>query len=143
MNILDSLKYAKVKEKIKLISKQIAVDICADHPNAFWNRKKHIVTLSYEEGFSEDDIPTKSQLCQMKVGHTALIKDIKLQLQCLSCLYLANPAWQKIIETDACNIGYGGFHFGKWNEAQYAIVAHAMLTIVKCVLKFQDDLYKK
>uniref|UniRef100_M1DNV5 DUF7588 domain-containing protein n=1 Tax=Solanum tuberosum TaxID=4113 RepID=M1DNV5_SOLTU len=35
---------------------QIAVDICADHPSAFWNRKTHIVTLPYEEGFSEDDI---------------------------------------------------------------------------------------
>ncbi|KAG5610520.1 hypothetical protein H5410_021801 [Solanum commersonii] len=30
------------------------------HHYAFWNRKKHIVTLPYEEGFSEDDIPTKS-----------------------------------------------------------------------------------
>ncbi|KAG5599734.1 hypothetical protein H5410_031104 [Solanum commersonii] len=54
MNIFDSLKYAK-----------IAVDICANHPSAFWNRKKHIVTLPYEEEFSEDDIPTKSQPCQM------------------------------------------------------------------------------
>jgi len=43
-----------------LISEQIAIDICADHPSAFWNRKKHIVTFPYEDNFSEDDIPTKS-----------------------------------------------------------------------------------
>jgi len=37
------------------------------------------------------------------------------------------------------------FHYGKWSEAQkkYATVAHEMLTIVKCVLKFQDDLYNQ
>uniref|UniRef100_M1DDN2 Zinc knuckle family protein n=1 Tax=Solanum tuberosum TaxID=4113 RepID=M1DDN2_SOLTU len=65
MNIFDTLRSTKVQEKIKLISEQIAIDICADHPSAFWNRKKHIVTLPYEDTFSEDDIPTKSRLCQM------------------------------------------------------------------------------
>ncbi|XP_049378027.1 uncharacterized protein LOC125842751 [Solanum stenotomum] len=43
----------------------MAIDICADHPRSFWNRKKHIVTLPYEDNFSEDDIPTKSRPCQM------------------------------------------------------------------------------
>ncbi|XP_069147065.1 uncharacterized protein [Solanum lycopersicum] len=43
----------------------MATDICADHPNAFWDRKKNIVTLSYEDSFSESDIPTKSRPCQM------------------------------------------------------------------------------
>nr|XP_016469924.1 PREDICTED: uncharacterized protein LOC107792247 [Nicotiana tabacum] len=56
-----------LKQKIKLIAEQMAVDICVDHPSAFWNRKRHIVTLPYEENFSEDDIPTKSRPCQMNV----------------------------------------------------------------------------
>uniref|UniRef100_M1DL10 Zinc knuckle family protein n=1 Tax=Solanum tuberosum TaxID=4113 RepID=M1DL10_SOLTU len=43
----------------------MAIDICADLPSAFWNQKKHIVTLPYEDNFSEDDIPTKSCPCQM------------------------------------------------------------------------------
>ncbi|KAG5606408.1 hypothetical protein H5410_027900 [Solanum commersonii] len=64
-NIFDTLKSTKVQEKIKLISEQIAVDICVDHPSAFWNRIKHIVTLPYEDNLSEDDIPTKSRPCQM------------------------------------------------------------------------------
>ncbi|XP_015078462.1 uncharacterized protein LOC107022336 [Solanum pennellii] len=43
----------------------MAADICSDHPSAFWDRKKHIVTLPYEDNFSENDIPTKSRSCQM------------------------------------------------------------------------------
>ncbi|KAG5577376.1 hypothetical protein H5410_057510 [Solanum commersonii] len=54
INIFDTLKSIKVQEKIKLISEQIAVDICADHPSALWNHKKHIVTLPYEDNFSEN-----------------------------------------------------------------------------------------
>ncbi|WMV08277.1 hypothetical protein MTR67_001662 [Solanum verrucosum] len=195
----------------------MSIDICADHPSAFWNRKKHTVTLPYEDDFSEEDIPTKSRLCQMnselvefckkdienllqkglikpskspwsctafyvnnaaekergvpklKKEHkkpwtdslTNLVKAIKERVKSLPCLTLANPAWPKIVEIDASNMGYGGilkqinphdkheylirFHSGKWSDAQrkYATVAHEMLTIVKCVLKFQDDLYNQ
>ncbi|KAG5590675.1 hypothetical protein H5410_041189 [Solanum commersonii] len=39
INIFNSLKSAKVQEKIKLIFEKIIVDISADHPNALWNRK--------------------------------------------------------------------------------------------------------
>ncbi|XP_015054838.1 uncharacterized protein LOC107001217 [Solanum pennellii] len=45
----------------------MAADICADHPSAFWDRKKHIVTLPYKDNFSENDIPTKSRHCQMNI----------------------------------------------------------------------------
>ena len=76
-------------------------------------------------------------------------------------LSLANPNWKKIIETYASDIGYGGiikqispkdnqdllvrFHSGKWNESQkkYATIAKEILAIIKCVLKFQDDLYNQ
>ena len=68
---------------------------------------------------------------------------------------------EKIVETDASDIGYGGilkqknpetkqeflvrFYSGKWNGAQlnYATIAKEILAIVKCVLKFQDDLYNQ
>ena len=65
MWIVQSLQSPKVQEKIKLISEKVAADICADHPNAFWDTKKHIVTLSYEDSFSELNIPTKSRPFQM------------------------------------------------------------------------------
>lgn len=114
--------------------------------------------------FSKESAPLIDRLKKGKLlpwtdDLTNLIKIIKKRIKFLPCLTLANPHWIKIIETDASNIGYGGilkqinphdkneyvirFHSGKWTEAQckYATIAHGMLCIVKCVLKFQDDLY--
>ena len=34
-------------------------------PNAFWERKKHIISLPYENDFYERDIPTKARPTQM------------------------------------------------------------------------------
>ena len=53
LNISESLQSPKVQEKIKLISGKMTSNICAEHPNAFWDRKKHIVTLPYEDSFDE------------------------------------------------------------------------------------------
>ncbi|KAL3839227.1 hypothetical protein ACJIZ3_023818 [Penstemon smallii] len=36
-----------------------------DHPNAFWERKRHIVELPYEEDFDKRKIPTNARPCQM------------------------------------------------------------------------------
>uniref|UniRef100_A0A7N0UH36 DUF7746 domain-containing protein n=1 Tax=Kalanchoe fedtschenkoi TaxID=63787 RepID=A0A7N0UH36_KALFE len=52
----------------------MSLEICNDHPNAFWNRKKHIVSLPYEESFKEQDIPTKSRPCQMNSEYMELCK---------------------------------------------------------------------
>ncbi|XP_049391499.1 uncharacterized protein LOC125855887 [Solanum stenotomum] len=65
---------------------------------------------------------------------TNLVKAIKERVKSLPCLTLANPAWPKIVEKDASNIGYGGilkqinphdkheylirFHSGKGSDAQ-------------------------
>ena len=94
-------------------------------------------------------------------SHTQAVQKIKTKVASLPCLSLANPNWAKIIETDASEIGYGGilkqvnpenkqeilvrFHSGKWNNAQknYATVAKEILSIIKCVLKFQEDLYNQ
>ena len=48
-----------------MIYGKIASNICADHPNAFWDTKKHIITLPYEDSFNEANITTKSRPCQM------------------------------------------------------------------------------
>lgn len=89
-----------------------------------------------------------------------MVKLIKKRVASLPCVILANPAWLKIVETNASNIDYGGilkkvnphnnveclirFHSKKWSKSQkkYATMAHEMLTIIKCVLKFQDDFIK-
>jgi hypothetical protein len=90
--------------------------------------------------------------------HTKAVKRIKLRAKQLPCLCLANPAWRKIVETDASNLGYGGilkqqnpqsqkeelvrFTSGSWKKAQlnYSTIKKEMLSIVKCISKFQDDL---
>nr|XP_016504812.1 PREDICTED: uncharacterized protein LOC107822758 [Nicotiana tabacum] len=89
MNIFDTLNSTKVQEKIKLIFENIAIDICAEHPNAFWNRKKHIITLPYEDNFSEADIPTKSRPCQM---NTKLVEFYKKEIDNLLQKGLIKPS---------------------------------------------------
>lgn len=79
----------------------------------------------------------------------------------MPCLSLANPKYFKIVETDASDLGYGGilkqiipdtskevlvrFTSGKWNPAQskYSTIKKEMLSIIKCISKFQDDLLNK
>ncbi|KAM3266267.1 hypothetical protein P3L10_003261 [Capsicum annuum] len=89
INIFDTLKSIKVQEKIKIISNQLILDICADHPNAFWNRKKHIVSLPYEDDFSEEKIPTKSRPCQM---NTELVEFCKTEIDNLLQKGLIKPS---------------------------------------------------
>ncbi|XP_047267553.1 uncharacterized protein LOC124897974 [Capsicum annuum] len=44
-------------------------------------------------------------------SHENFVKRIKKRVKTLCYLMLDNPAWQKIIETDASNIGFGGILF--------------------------------
>ena len=39
--------------------------ICSEIPNAFWEKKKHVVDLPYEKDFNEKEIPTKARPIQM------------------------------------------------------------------------------
>ena len=41
-------------------------------------------------------------------NHTKAVKNIKTKVNNLPCLTLANSNWQKIVKTDASDIGYGG-----------------------------------
>jgi hypothetical protein len=70
----QELKYKKISEQIsdKLLQSKISVFqnkivdiICTDLPNAFWHRKKYIVSLPYVKDFSERKIPTKARPIQM------------------------------------------------------------------------------
>jgi len=36
------LQNPKLQENIAILSNQFSLDICGDHPNAFWSRKKHV-----------------------------------------------------------------------------------------------------
>ena len=45
--------------------KHIESSVCSDLPDAFWDRKKHIVDLPYEKDFREKQISTKARPIQM------------------------------------------------------------------------------
>ncbi|XP_070054068.1 uncharacterized protein [Nicotiana tomentosiformis] len=93
--------------------------------------------------------------------HSKSVRQINQKVNNLPCLTVANPSWAKVVETDASDIGYDGilkqcspvdkqeylvqFYSEKWNNSQknYATVTKKILAIVKCVLKFQIDLYNQ
>ena len=45
-----------------------------DLPNVFWERKKHIVSLLYEQNFDERQIPIKARPSQIKFDYIELCK---------------------------------------------------------------------
>ncbi len=51
-----------IKQKILDFQNQVEAKICSDLPNAFWDRKQHMVDLPYESDFDERNIPTKQDL---------------------------------------------------------------------------------
>ena len=53
MGIEETLQSPKLKEKISQIQENFNKEICSDIPNAFWDRKKYIVSLPYEKDFNE------------------------------------------------------------------------------------------
>ena len=84
--------------------------------------------------------------------HTQTVKEIKVKVQSIKCLYLPIPQAFKIVETDASDIGYGGilkqrvhdqeyviaYTSNHWNYAQlkYSTVKKEFLAIVLCISKF-------
>ena len=63
--IEEQLETPIIADRVSNLLKKFEKEICAEHPNAFWDRKKHVVTLPYEEGFDEKKIPTKARPIQM------------------------------------------------------------------------------
>uniref|UniRef100_A0A7N0V3I5 CCHC-type domain-containing protein n=1 Tax=Kalanchoe fedtschenkoi TaxID=63787 RepID=A0A7N0V3I5_KALFE len=92
-NIEIDLKNPKLIDKIKRLQDTMSLEICNDHPNAFWNRKKHIVSLPYEESFKEQDIPTKSRPCQMNSEYMELCKTEINNLLGKGLIVKSNSPW--------------------------------------------------
>ena len=61
----ENLQSKQIQERIKQIQQQIKNNLCSSIPNAFWNRKQHMVSLPYEKDFNEKQIPTKARSIQM------------------------------------------------------------------------------
>jgi hypothetical protein len=61
----QQLNYKILQHKIERFHELLKQEVCSNLPNAFWNRKVHVVKLSYVKDFSEKNIPTKSRPIQM------------------------------------------------------------------------------
>jgi len=59
------LQNPSLEKKISDFDQVIKTKICAALPNAFWERKQHIISLPYEKDFNERMIPTKARPTQM------------------------------------------------------------------------------
>ena len=67
--IEEQLKMPYIISKIKAIENDILNQICSDLPNAFWERKQHVVELPYIKEFNERNIPTKARPIQMNKNY--------------------------------------------------------------------------
>ncbi|KAL4584204.1 hypothetical protein LXL04_008796 [Taraxacum kok-saghyz] len=64
-HMTDQLKEKYTQDKITVLKLKFEKNICSNIPNAFWNRKNHIVKLPYIKGFDERNIPSKSRAIHM------------------------------------------------------------------------------
>ena len=89
LRIEEQLQNSNTQKKILDLEQIIKIKICADLPNAFWERKQHIITLPYEKGFNEKHIPTKARLTQM---NAKLLEYCKKEIQTLLEKKLIRPS---------------------------------------------------
>ena len=63
--IEEQLQTPEIQDKIKAIEEKIKTELCSLNPTAFQHRKLHEISLPYEDGFNEKDIPTKAKPIHM------------------------------------------------------------------------------
>jgi len=78
-----------LQKQIFDIEQLINSKICSDLPNAFWQRKQHIITLPYGKDFNEKQIPTKARPTQM---NAELLEYCKKDIQTLLEKKLIRPS---------------------------------------------------
>jgi len=78
LRIEEQLQNPTLQKKISDLEHVIKNKICADLPNAFWERKQHIISLPYEKDFKERMIPTKARPTQM---NAELLEYCKKEMQ--------------------------------------------------------------
>jgi len=94
----NEIVYLKIEERLQQPSIQKKIyepyelfknEVCSDIPNAFWQRKKHIVSLPYEKDFSEKNISTKARPIQM---NKELLEFCKKEIETLLKKGLITPS---------------------------------------------------
>ena len=75
--------------------------------------------------------------------HTNIIRQIKIQVKDLPCLYLPNPSLPKIVETDASDIGYGGILKGSYSYVCGSILRQLSTPILRKLQALCSMIYVK
>ena len=157
------------KETIKLINR--ALELAGKFLDEIKDKtqlQRFLVCLNYIADF----FPNLWKDCSILFGklqknplvwtdeHTKNIRYFKEKIRSLPCLDIPHPHAFMIVETDASEIGYGGFlkqkledqseqlvrfHSRTWFGPQknYSTIKKEILSIVLCISKFLDDLYNK
>ncbi|GAV80964.1 hypothetical protein CFOL_v3_24423, partial [Cephalotus follicularis] len=63
--IEQHLQTSQIREKINSLRNNIINNLCSYLPDAFWHRKRHMISLPYEKNFTEQNILTKAKPIQM------------------------------------------------------------------------------
>jgi len=87
--IEERLQQPSIQKKIHELYELFQNEVCSDLPNAFWQRKKHIISLPYEKDFSEKNIPTKARPIQM---NKELLEFCKKEIETLLKKGLIRPS---------------------------------------------------
>ncbi|GAV91765.1 Peptidase_A3 domain-containing protein, partial [Cephalotus follicularis] len=85
----QQLQTSQIKEKINSLKNNIINKLCSDLLDAFWHRKRHVVSLLYEKDFNEQNIPTKARPIQMSYE---LMEHCKKEIQELLNKNLIRPS---------------------------------------------------
>ncbi|GAV76428.1 hypothetical protein CFOL_v3_19902, partial [Cephalotus follicularis] len=63
--IEQQLQTLQIREKINSLKNNIINNLCSDLLDAFWHKKRHMVSIPYEKYFTEQNILTKARPIQM------------------------------------------------------------------------------
>ena len=102
LRIDEQLKTPSIQLKITDLEQVLKKRICSDLPNALWERKKHIISLPYEPGFDEKNIPTKARPIQMNFQLLEHCKKEILELQ--SSLIFKQINCLKTVQNQICHL---------------------------------------
>lgn len=104
-NLEERINDPKIQQRIKTIHEEMLNSICAESPNAFWERKKHVVNLPYEPGFDETLIPTKARPIAMGPRHLEICKQEIAELERKGLIRKSKSPWSCILRRKCSRVG--------------------------------------
>ncbi|KAA0058433.1 Enzymatic polyprotein [Cucumis melo var. makuwa] len=87
--VVAQINQPATQRRIKDFQSKLEKEVSSNIPNAFWDQKRHMVTLPYVDGFEEAQIPTKARPIQM---NRDLIRTCIAEINDLLKKSLINPS---------------------------------------------------